>query len=201
MADILGIAGSPRKGESSEQALSILFDYISEIDDGLTSSEFKLSNKNVGPCDACGTCLSHPICRQKDDYLEALDHFRDPELKVVIVSTPVFFGSMSAQCKAFLDRGLLLKLHREEFTKVHYAVLAVGSHRHGGQELAIQCVSTALQCQGMAVLPNLNYGGLPGIGLWASEGESLRQDLVGLSELQVLARNIVEHIREPILTY
>ena len=68
------------------------------------------------------------------------------------MGTPVYFGSMTALCKA-----VPRSLHRAANAAICLAnkvggVVAVGGVRNGGQELTIQCVQSALLCQEMLVV-------------------------------------------------
>ena len=61
----------------------------------------------VHGCVACGTCLKQMTCSQKDDFQRIIPLMTDPRVAGLILATPVYFGTMTAQAKAFLDRCVL----------------------------------------------------------------------------------------------
>jgi multimeric flavodoxin WrbA len=80
----------------------------------------------------------------------------------MIIGTPVYFGSMTAQCKAFIDRCAMFRRNGWMFRNRVAGVLAVGGVRNGGQELAIQAVQAALLCHDMICVsdgqPTAHFG-------------------------------------------
>jgi multimeric flavodoxin WrbA len=98
---VLCVQGSPRKkGNSATIARKFL--QMAEHH-GAVVKTFILNELDYKPCQACYACktkLEH--CALNDDLtpvLNALD-----ECDLVIVATPVYFGDISAQTKAFIDR-------------------------------------------------------------------------------------------------
>jgi len=78
------------------------------------------------------------------------------------VATPVYFGSMTSQCKAFLDRCVMFRRNGFLLRNKVGGVIAVGGVRNGGQELAIQAVQAAMLVQDMVLVsegrPTSHYG-------------------------------------------
>ncbi len=138
MVKILGISGSPRKGntlELVEEALKAASE-VTEVECKLITLRGKLS-----PCIDCDKCPVDPprkycaISDKMDDIYPLL-----VEADGIIIGAPVYFGTVNAQTKAFMDRcrplgraGSLLRF------KVGGAI-AVGACRHGGQEKTISAI-------------------------------------------------------------
>lgn len=97
---VLGILGSPRIGGNSdillEQALA------GARDVGAETEKIVLAQKKISGCMDCGKCNASGICAIKDDMLEI--HKKILEANALIHSCPVYFWSMTAQMKAYLDR-------------------------------------------------------------------------------------------------
>ncbi|MBP7056319.1 MAG: flavodoxin family protein [Candidatus Omnitrophica bacterium] len=97
---ILGISGSPRRRGNTE----ILLDDALEgaRSEGAFTKKLILNELNIKPCQACGGCDDTGRCVIRDDmdivYKEA--HSAD----CVILASPLYFGSVSAQTKAVIDR-------------------------------------------------------------------------------------------------
>ena len=138
MVKILGISGSPRKGntlELVEEALKAASE-VTEVECKLITLRGKLS-----PCIDCDKCPVNP----PDKYCAISDKMDEIyplliEADGIIIGAPVYFGTVNAQTKAFMDRcrplgraGKLLRF------KVGGAI-AVGAARHGGQEKTISAI-------------------------------------------------------------
>lgn len=69
-----------------------------------------LADLNINYCQGCQACLSdQPRCQLVDDLPQVLQGLQDAH--GVIVGSPVYGGSVSAQLKTLLDRITLLKLY------------------------------------------------------------------------------------------
>lgn len=98
---ILIISGSPRKDGNSER-LSEAFQKGAEAA-GHSVSVFHLSQARVEPCLGCGNCHSNGgLCVQNDDMARILKQFDQADM--LVLTSPVYFFSLSAQLKAFIDR-------------------------------------------------------------------------------------------------
>ena len=100
MKDIIIISASPRKGGNSD----ILCDQFMKgaLEAGHKVEKIALREKNIHPCLGCGACESTHRCVQKDDMAAVLD--RLVEADVIVMATPVYFYTMSAQMKMLIDR-------------------------------------------------------------------------------------------------
>lgn len=97
---ILGIMGSPRIGGNSD----ILLDeaLAGAAGAGGETEKIILVKKRISGCLNCEKCNESGICALKDDMEEIKDKFLAAD--AVIHSCPVYFWSMTAQMKAYLDR-------------------------------------------------------------------------------------------------
>lgn len=149
---ILGIAGSPRKQQTSYAALKKCFDAIQNADNSVDMQIIELADYSINPCIACGTCRNEITCSQKDDFIKLIPVLIDPEVKGIIISSPVYMGSMTAQCKAFLDRSVMFRRNNYVWRDKLAAVIGVGNSRNGGQELTIKSIQSALLIHDMVIV-------------------------------------------------
>ena len=100
MKDIVIISASPRKGGNSD----ILCDQFMKgaLEAGHKVEKIALREKNIHPCLGCDACQNTHRCVQKDDMAAILD--RLVEADVIVMATPVYFYTMSAQMKTLIDR-------------------------------------------------------------------------------------------------
>jgi len=95
---VLGILGSPRRGGNSE----ILLDKALEGAGGLDTEKIVLNELKFSPCQECGGCAKSGNCIIDDEM--QLVYKKIDEADIVILASPVFFGSLPAQVKAMVDR-------------------------------------------------------------------------------------------------
>jgi multimeric flavodoxin WrbA len=97
---VLGILGSPRAGGNSDLLLDQALAGAKEA--GAEVEKIVLSRKKISGCLDCQKCNESGICVIKDDMPEI--HRKILEADAVLHSVPVYFWSMTAQMKAYLDR-------------------------------------------------------------------------------------------------
>lgn len=99
----------------------------------------------------CSECV--PVCEcqcgKGNSLGEALDLLRRAD--GILIGTPVYFGTVSAQLKAFWDKTRYLRKNKDLLNTVG-GVVTVGASRFGGQEMAIQAVIHMMLIQGMTVV-------------------------------------------------
>lgn len=98
---IIGIVGSPRKikGNTGRLMLEVLKGAEKE---GAAFETVVLPGGTILPCKGCDTCHKKGVCPQKDE-------FENTKAKImasdgVVLASPNYIFSVSAQLKAFMDR-------------------------------------------------------------------------------------------------
>ncbi len=99
---VLAILGSPRKGGNSD----ILADEVlrGATEAGAETEKIYLQDLSISPCRACYGCRGKGKCVQKDDGDYVLEKLIEAD--TIILSSPVYFYSISAQMKIMIDRTL-----------------------------------------------------------------------------------------------
>ena len=97
---VLGILGSPRKDGNTD----ILLDKVLSVAKaaGAKTEKIRLGNMKFSPCIECCGCDKTGLCVLKDDLTPVYDKLKKAD--VIVVASPIFFGSLSAQTKAMIDR-------------------------------------------------------------------------------------------------
>lgn len=133
---ILGISGSPRKG-NTEYVVQRALEAAESI--GNVETEFvSLRQKFVKPCTADYLCFKKGtpevpcVSITDDDGNEVLKKMLHAD--GILVGSPVYWGGLSAQTKAFFDRTLALEALGTTFGNKVGGALAVGYERNGGLE-------------------------------------------------------------------
>ncbi len=153
---VLGISGSPVKNGTNEKIIDYVLKKAKEK--GFEIKKLNLSENDIKPCTSCNYCRENPgDCSIKD----AMEEVRKDlvEADAIIVSSPVYFGSVSAQLKALFDRTLTLRRNNFRLKDKIGAAIAVGRSRNGGQEFTIQAIHSWMHIHGMVVVGDNNHFG------------------------------------------
>lgn len=154
---ILGISGSPRKGQNCEKMIKASLEVAKER--GFETSFVFISNLEVGPCKACGACMEKDSCIIEDDMKEIYEQMITAD--GIIVASPVYLGNYPAQLKALFDRSVLLRRKDLALKNKVGAALSVGGSRNGGQEKTIQSIHDWMHIHGMIIVgDNAHFGGI-----------------------------------------
>ncbi|MDK2893143.1 flavodoxin family protein [Methanohalophilus sp.] len=154
---VLGISGSPKSGGNTENMIEEALKIAQER--GFETDHVYISENNIKPCTACGRCYDNDECSIKDDMTDVYDKL--VEANAIIVASPVYFGSPTAQLKALLDRSVLHRRHNFRLANKIGAAMAVGGSRNGGQEKTIQVIHDWMHIHGMIVVGDGgHFGGI-----------------------------------------
>lgn len=98
---VLGISGSPRRFGNTDSLLnSALKGALSE---GAFVEKIFLNDLVFKPCQACGKCHRTGICGIRRDDMAVIYKMIE-RADAVIVASPIYFGTVTAQLKAMIDR-------------------------------------------------------------------------------------------------
>jgi len=117
---LISIVGSPRgtKGYTGSLVKPVL---EAAQNAGAETELFSLADLSVNPCKGCTeVCHTTGICRQKDDF--AMIKNAMIEAEGIIYASPNYNLNVSAQLKAFIDRGGLL-LHCQQLRGKYAAII------------------------------------------------------------------------------
>ncbi|MDD4875752.1 MAG: flavodoxin family protein [Dehalococcoidales bacterium] len=96
----VAIIGSPREGGNTEILSRHTLKAIES--EGLETEIIRLAGLDIHPCNACMVCRQEERCPINDDLFPIYTKMKEAE--AVILASPVYFGSVTAQLKAFMDR-------------------------------------------------------------------------------------------------
>jgi multimeric flavodoxin WrbA len=180
---IIGLSCSPRKGKTTAAALQVCLDAAKAAGPNVETELVELAGLNIPVFD--------PAAPGSADFEKVAAKLTDPKVAGIIVGTPVYFGSMSSLCKAFLDRCIALRTDNFALANKVAGVIAVGGMRNGGQELTIQTVQAAMLAQEMILVGDGRPTAHRGATLW-NQGDDISKDELGLSTARNLGRRVAE---------
>lgn len=103
MLDILTLTGSPVKGGSTEIILNRIADGIIHSSTQSARNEVvRLNNYQYLPCQSCGKSPEPDYCFFHDEIYSIYELFINCD--IVLLGSPVYFDTVSAQTKLFIDR-------------------------------------------------------------------------------------------------
>lgn len=98
---IIAILGSPRSSGNSATLAEKILDSAKEA--GADTKSFKIGKSEFKGCVACMACKKKADkCVINDDLTKAIDAVEKAD--ALIIASPVYFGELNAQTKAFIDR-------------------------------------------------------------------------------------------------
>ena len=147
--NIVGLLGSPhRKGNSAEllelalkgaeeEGMKTETIFVQEIMDEQKSPYCKACSN---PCN--GVCYKNTSLETAYNLLARADG--------LILASPVYFGTVTAQLKSFWDKTRLLR-QESSLMNVVGGALSVGASRFGGQETTLKALFDMMLIQGMII--------------------------------------------------
>ncbi len=179
----LAINGSPRKGGNTEFLLNTVLEPLAE--QGWKTENLQIGANKVRGCIACYKCWESKDykCAVKNDSFNEI-FAKMLEADAIIIGSPTYFASVTAETKALLDRsGFVSRANGNAFFgKIGAAVVAM---RRGGGVPAFDTINHMYQISGM-ILPGSIYWN-QGIGM---EKGAVAEDTEGVDTMKQLGKTI-----------
>jgi multimeric flavodoxin WrbA len=95
--------GSPRKNGDSDTLAEAFLSRL-QAQGECQIKHFYTNEMNIRPCQGCLKCNNHLVhyCATEDDMQQIYSAFIDSE--IIVFATPMYWGYMTAQLKAVMDR-------------------------------------------------------------------------------------------------
>ncbi len=98
---VLGLLGSPCvKGNTADLLEAVL---EGARLGGAAADRFDLAKMNIHPCRECRACDQGAVCAHSDDDMKMI-YAKIREVDAIVLASPIFFMSVTAQTKAMIDR-------------------------------------------------------------------------------------------------
>ena len=150
---VLILSGSPRKGGNSDLLCDEFARGASES--GNQVEKVRVAEKKIGYCHACYYCREHNgECAIKDDMAELLQKMIDAD--VIVLASPVYFYSISAQLKTVIDR--TVARWTEVTNKDFYYIVTCADDDVNSAETTLNCFRGYADCVNGAKEKGIIYG-------------------------------------------
>ena len=100
MVKAIAIVGSLRKNGNTEILCKHALRAIEE--EGVDTELVRLADVDIKPCNGCLVCKNEESCPIEDDLWPI--YLKMKEADAIIMASPVYFGSATAQIKALMER-------------------------------------------------------------------------------------------------
>jgi len=179
----LAISGSPRAEGNTELMLGKVLGVLRR--EGIEAELVSVSDKFVKPCVACGACAKNKdrACAIKDDdFHELLERMLAAD--IIVVGSPVYFGSATPQLMALLDRaGYVSRQNGNLFSRKIGGAIVVA--RRAGQNFTLAQLLYWFLINDM-IVPGSSYWN---IAFGAAKGQA-EQDAEGVQTVTRFAENV-----------
>lgn len=138
---VLVLSGSPRIGGNSD----ILCDEFMKgaKESGNIVEKINVCKQKINPCAACYYCKDHGgKCVYNDDMSEILQKIIDCD--VLVLASPVYFYSISAQLKSVIDRTVARWL--EVKNKKFYYIVTMADEELSSADTTLSCMRGYADC-------------------------------------------------------
>jgi len=186
---IVGVSCSPRKGKTTATSVKTALEAAGQVDPRIKTEMIDLGGMEISGWS--GGAKPGEAKEVLDDFQLILPSLKAPDLGGLIIGSPSYFRSLSALCKAFLERLAVLRSPRLLLADKAVGALAVGAYRNGGQELVISQIQAAMLCHEVMLV-----GGKPrahqGATLWNAYNDDITKDEFGMATARQLGIRVAE---------
>ena len=153
---ILLLSSSPRRHGNSDRLCDEFLRGAREA--GHDAEKISLRDCRIGYCTGCGVCYDTRTCPQRDDAAQIVGKMIAAD--VIVLATPVYFYTMSAQMKTLIDR--CCARYTEMTDKEFYFILTAAEESIPMMERTVECFRGFLDCLEGPVERGVVYG----VGAW-----------------------------------
>ncbi len=186
---VVAFNGSPRIKGNTHQALEIVLQELRQ--EGIETELVEMGSEDIQPCQACGVCGSRrdETCNLETDKVnEWIQKIKEAD--GLIIGSPVYFGSLTAQTKAFIDRvGFVSRANGDMFKRKVGAGVVV--NRRAGGLMTFSEINLFFLI-GQMIVPGSNYWNL----VMAQKPGETANDKEGVQTLKVLGQNMAWLIKK-----
>jgi multimeric flavodoxin WrbA len=181
---VLSVNGSPRKEGNTCMMLRRVCQSLKKA--GMTVDKLFLDEMHLEPCGACMICAERQDgeCHGRSDGgNEVIERSRAAD--IILLGAPVYFGSVTGQIKAYMDRVGFVSRVSDQFLSRKIGAAVVPARR-SGELFTFAQLNMWFLINGM-VIPGSSYWN---VGHALKEGE-IGDDAEAMQTLDDLAGNII----------
>ncbi len=184
---VLLFNGSPHKDGCTYTALTEIQKTLNE--EGIQSEIYHIGTKGVMPCMACRACAKLGKCVIDDKVNEFLDYAKD--FDAFVFGSPVYYAAAAGGAAAFLNRAFFAaSMSGRSEIFIHKPAAAVASARRAGTTATLDELNKYFTITQMPIISGRYWNMVHG-----SCADDVRQDLEGMQNMRILARNMAYYLK------
>ena len=183
---VLLVNGSPHRNGCTFTALSEIAKTLNE--EGVETEIFQVGIEPLAGCRGCGACSKIGQCVINDRVNEFLNIAGDYD--GYVFGSPVHYAAATGAITSFLDRVFFANMYSGKNLFAHKPGTAIVSARRAGTTATLDQLNKYFTINQMPIISgrywNMVHGHTP---------DEVRQDLEGLQNMRILARNMAWHLK------
>lgn len=184
---VLLFNGSPHKNGCTYTALEEIAKTLRE--EGIESEIYQIEDKSTSACKACYACKTLGKCVINDGVNEFIEKAKD--FDGFIFGSPVHYASASGGATTFLDRVFFAaSASGRSSCFTHKPGAAVASARRAGTTATLDQLNKYFTITQMPIISGRYWNMVHG-----ANAEEVKQDLEGMQNMRILARNMAWHLK------
>jgi len=182
---VLLVNGSPHKDGCTNIALEEIAKTLKE--EGIESEIYHIGTKPISGCMGCYACRKTGKCVLNDGVNEFVEKAKD--FDGFVFGSPVHYASAGGAITSFLDRVFFSASGRKDVF-LHKPAAAVASARRAGTTATLDQLNKYFGITQMPIISGRYWNMVHGTNV-----EEVKQDLEGLQNMRILARNMAWHLK------
>ena len=154
MKKVLVLAGSPRKGGNSDLICDQLIKGIKEV--GHAVEKIYIGEQKIGYCNACYACEKTGVCIQDDDMPDILEKMI--AASAIVLATPVYYYTISAQLKTLIDRTFSKYYAKEKISNKEFYFIITAAEERDMMARVVDALTGFTDCLPNAKIKGVLYG-------------------------------------------
>lgn len=184
---VLLFNGSPHNQGCTFTALKEISNTLNE--EGIESEIFHVGNEAIKSCMACRACANLGKCVVNDRVNEFVELME--KCDGLIIGSPVHYASSSGATVAFLDRAFFsASMSGRRHIFEHKPGSSIASARRAGTTATLDQLNKYFTISQMPIISGRYWNMVHG-----SNPDEVRQDLEGMQNMRILARNMAWHLK------
>mgnify|MGYP002861125485 CR=1 FL=1 len=184
---VLIVNGSPHKNGCTNVALEEIAKTLNE--EGVDSEIYHIGVKPISGCIGCRACAKLGHCCIDDKVNEFVEKAKN--FDGFVFGSPVHYAAACGALTSFMDRAFFSAFcsgHGEIF--LHKPATAVVSARRAGTTATLDQLNKYFTITQMPIISGRYWNMVHG-----AEPQEVKQDLEGLQNMRILARNMAWHLK------
>ncbi|MGC9194931.1 MAG: flavodoxin family protein [Syntrophobacteraceae bacterium] len=180
---VVAFNGSARKDGNTANLINHVFSELGK--EGIETELVELAGTKIHGCIACYKCMKNKDkeCAVKDDVVNECIH-KMLEADGIILGSPTYFGDLTPEMKALIDRAGLVSRANDFMFKRKVGAAIAAARRAGGIHVFDSINHLFLMSQ--MIVPGSSYWN---IGMGREKGE-VEKDEEGIQTMKILGQNM-----------